>query len=53
MVKHDGNSASGIGMEPWSDLPLPNAANTELESVDTEVPTGLTEITKYHSSRGG
>ncbi|XP_024021106.1 protein LNK2 isoform X2 [Morus notabilis] len=51
VVKHDGNSAYGIGMEPWSDLPLPNAANTELESVDTEVPTGLTEITKYHSSR--
>lgn len=33
VVKHDGLSMCGIGMESLFDLPLPNAPNTEQECV--------------------
>ncbi|PON49543.1 agglutinin-like protein [Parasponia andersonii] len=52
LVNHDKSSDSRMEVESWPDLPLSNAADSERESVGTEVSNGLSEITKYDSPRG-
>lgn len=52
LVSDDKSSDPRMGVESWPDLPLSNAADSERQSMGTEVSNGLSEITKYDSSKG-
>ena len=52
LVNHDKSSESRMRVKSWPDLPLSNAADSERESMGTEVSNSLSEITKYDRSRG-
>lgn len=47
-----GNAAKGFRMESWPDLTLSNIANSDQDTLDTEVSNSLSDISKYDTSRG-